>query len=83
MPLSNQELANRFAAGKRRGSSNRMYIEGDTIYSYGSHFPIAHRTKKGYTFNRSKYSHSTSKHQGAVRRALQAADARIFYREVL
>ena len=44
-----------------------MFIEGDTIYSYGKHFPIALRLGNNiFLVNVDKYSSSTSKHQSYV-----------------
>lgn len=55
--------------------SRNFYYEGATIFSYGSHFPIAtHVTgKKGakaILLNESSYSNTTSKQQHAVRMAI-------------
>jgi hypothetical protein len=52
-------------------SANRLYYEGATIYSYGSHFAIARLTvtptgNDAVLFNEYKYSHSTSNHQSIV-----------------
>lgn len=52
-----------------------MFYEGDTIYSYGYHFPIARRTEnadgqKVYLFNANRYSVSTPQHQTIVHRAI-------------
>lgn len=54
-----------------RGSGGNFYFSGNTIYSYGSHFPIA----KFYGANTvvmttRGYSNSTSKHIGYVRNAI-------------
>lgn len=55
-----------------RNGNHSLYFEGDTIYSYGAHFPIArHITNKGgrkaVLFNSGRYSVTTSGHQSAVR----------------
>jgi hypothetical protein len=52
-----------------------LYFEGDVIYSYGSHFPMAvHVTnakgKPAILINSASYSCTTSQHQGAVRSAI-------------
>jgi len=59
------------------GAPTRMYFEqhNDTIYSYGSHFPIATRIKddkKGniILFTTDTYSNTTSKQVGIVRDAI-------------
>lgn len=51
----------------RIGGRGNFYFEGDTIYSYGSHFPIARHveTKRGRAvlFTTRDYSVTTSGHQ--------------------
>jgi hypothetical protein len=51
--------------------------DGRTIYSYGLHFPMARRVSASlYLVNPDRYSVSTGKHQGYVRRAIpNSADA--------
>jgi hypothetical protein len=44
--LSNKKVAEAFANGKAMGASGNMFISGDTVYSYGYHFPIARMTDK-------------------------------------
>lgn len=66
MTISNDALAKRFADGAFEGSSNNMYIDGDSIYSYGPHFPIAKRTPGGYIFNSDDYSPTTARHKSNV-----------------
>jgi len=66
-----------------RNKQGNFYFEGDTIYSYGSHFPIAkHVTnKKGEAailFTTRGYSNTTSKHLYAVRNAIPAG-VRVFH----
>lgn len=60
-------------SGKHR-KGHHMYYEGDTIYSYGSHFPIArlleHEGHKVCLFTTATRSVSTAKHKGIVRGAL-------------
>lgn len=60
-----------------RSSDGRMMFRGPTIYSYGTHFPIAHFTGKldgngrdVVLYNSQSRSVSTSKHQSIVRGAL-------------
>lgn len=68
------EIADAFANGATSGHnySDSMFIEGDTIYSYGHHFPIAVVDRKNKTaeFNEDKYSVTTGKHKSKVRGAL-------------
>lgn len=66
MSWSHSELVERFKQGKTKGSASHMYIEGDTLYSYGSHFPLLVRVPFGYLMNADKYSSSTSRHQRHV-----------------
>jgi hypothetical protein len=71
MTFKNSEIAEIFAQGSRAAHSKNMFIDGDTIYSYGHHFPIAKRFDAGgFIFTTSGYSVSTSIHKGHVRRAL-------------
>lgn len=52
------------------GHASNFYWSGDTIYSYGPHFPIARKTKQGVLYNRNRFSQTTSKHQLYVRCAI-------------
>lgn len=74
------ELAKLYAEGQRFGSARegRVFIEDDTIYSYGKHFPLARKIDDNtYEFNTAKYSQTTSKQQAEVRRALQSKGYKI------
>jgi len=64
--VSHSDLATNFSNGATKGKGSRMFIKGDTIYSYGIHFPIAIRTKWGYIFNSEGYSSSTANHKRHV-----------------
>ena len=66
MALSNDVVAKRFADGDTKGAARSMFIDGDTVYSYGSHFPIAKRIPGGYVFNSDEYSMSTATHKSRV-----------------
>ena len=56
-----------------KGSHGSVYFTGRTIYSYGSHFPMAYRAEIAgqavVLFNPDSYSISTSRHQSYVRAA--------------
>jgi hypothetical protein len=69
--LAHAWVYNESESGKCASS---FYFEGDTIYSYGSHFPICKKmTVKGqlyYFWNDRTYSNSTSRHQRYVKRAI-------------
>ena len=57
-----------------RNPCRNFYFDGDTIYSYGSHFPIARHveTKRGRAvlFTTRNYSVTTSGHKSTVRCAI-------------
>lgn len=56
------------------GKCGNVFFEGNTIYSYGYHFPMAQRINLGampvILVNGRSYSNSTSKHQSWTRSAL-------------
>lgn len=57
-----------------RNSGDNFYFRGKTIYSYGSHFPIAKHVKNdkgesGVLFTLRSYSNTTAKHVSIVRSA--------------
>jgi hypothetical protein len=68
------EIAHLWANRKQesaRNPSKNFYFEGDTIYSYGSHFPIArHINDKVIFFTTRSYSNTTSKHINHVKYAI-------------
>ena len=54
-----------------RDSASNFYFEGNTIYSYGSHFPIAKILEDNtILFTVDTYSSTTVKHIGIVKRAI-------------
>lgn len=58
-----------------RNANSSIWFEGDTIYSYGRHFPIArwitnNEGERLCLFNDKSYSVTTAKHIGRVHRAL-------------
>lgn len=82
---SHDEVAHNWAnkTGKCRNGFN-MYYEGDTIYSYGSHFPIAKfetlpNGSEIILFTTQRYSVSTSKHLTITQRALGYSRDDILY----
>lgn len=59
-----------------KNSGHNFYFSGNTIYSYGSHFPIAKHIKnangdKATLFTERTYSNTTAKHIIAVRQAVR------------
>ena len=68
--MNNKELAHLWANKSRQsGTGSHMFISGDTIYSYGSHFPIARHYKGVVLFTSQSYSSTTAKHKSYVRGA--------------
>lgn len=58
-----------------RNKQGNLYFENGTVYSYGSHFPIAahvtnKRGRKAILFTARGYSNTTSGHKSAVRSAI-------------
>ena len=69
-----------YSKGETEGTGSNMFIEGDTIYSYGKHYKIAVRlnpdqkfaTSVSHVYNPERYGSTTNKHQAYVRRNLQS-----------
>lgn len=56
---------------RERATGSNVYFEGRTIYSYGSHFPMAYLSGYGIVLvNSDSYSNSTSRHQSYVNGAI-------------
>ena len=76
--MNNADVPHRWAqraGGSGKGSN--FFYDGDTIYSYGRHFPIAKHvdSPKGVhfiVFNPETYSITTSRHQSYTRRAIRS-----------
>lgn len=72
--FTNEEVARvwyRQEQNEGRGSGGNLYFHGNTIYSYGSHFPIAKILDDGkILFTTRSYSNSTAKHINYVWRAV-------------
>lgn len=54
-------------------NKNNVITDGNTIYSYGRHFPMASRHSDHIAVNTDRYSVTTSKHQSALGRVLSVA----------
>jgi len=81
MKLTNDNVAEHFSKGDiTNAQGSNMFIEEDTIYSYGHHYKIAVRltpdqkfaTGIDHVYNPERYSSTTNKHQAVVRRYLQS-----------
>lgn len=69
--FNNNELAHIWAAqSQNEGTAGSFYFRGNTIYSYGSHFPIATMVGHDVLFTKRTYSNTTAKHIGLTRRAI-------------
>jgi len=67
---NNKQIAHLWANQSREsGRGSHFYFEGDTIYSYGTHFPIARHYKGAVLFTTKTYSSSTQRHCSHVRQA--------------
>lgn len=66
--MTNREIARAFANGATTGRNGNqtIFIDGDTIYSYGRHWPVAKRDGDTVRVNSDKYSRTTSKHTGLI-----------------
>jgi DNA-directed RNA polymerase subunit RPC12/RpoP len=71
-----RQVAHLWASGgqdsARNAGSGNFYFSGDTIYSYGSHFPIARLVPGAVLMTTRSYSNTTAKHIGFVRQALSS-----------
>ena len=76
---TNTDVAYLWADRAKQSASNSMhslFFEGDTIYSYGYHFPIARHVEntqgeRAVLFTTRRYSVTTEHHKSVVRAALQ------------
>lgn len=82
---SHIDVASNWVRGLKRGTRGfNVFFDGDTIYSYGRHFPIARfafaNGVRYVLFTSEGYSVSTAKHKTLVRRALHrlAPDTEVF-----
>lgn len=68
--MDNNEVAHLWANKSRSSArAGHFYFEGDTIYSYGSHFPVARHHKGVVLFTSKRYSVTTARHIGITRSA--------------
>lgn len=50
--------------------TKHLYFEEDVLFSYGNHFPLCVRLKKGFVLNSDGYSPTTAHHKGLCKRAI-------------
>ncbi len=66
-----------------RNKQGNFYFNGDTIYSYGAHFPIArhvtHKKRACILFTTQTYSNTTSGHIASVRGAIHGLGVPVFH----
>jgi hypothetical protein len=77
--MTNSSIITKFIKGATTGTIRRnnpytggnhtpLFIEGDTLFSYGHHYPLAKRLPDGSLWvNDQRYSATTSKHASLVR----------------
>ena len=72
--MNRTQVAEAYARqSKPRARASALYFDGPVAYSYGEHFPLAVITgPKAATVNVDKYSVTTARHKGMIRRALAA-----------
>jgi hypothetical protein len=70
--MNNRQVAHLWASGnKQSAKGSNFYFEGEIIFSYGDHFPIARRVSEDlYLITDRGYSVTTAKHKNYVRRAI-------------
>jgi hypothetical protein len=87
--FSNHEIPHLWAhqtQSEARNAKNSFYFDGDTIYSYGSHFPIARivtneRGDRAILVTNRSYSVTTSRHVSRVRAAIPSSTRKFFVRD--
>lgn len=72
--FTNDELPHLWAHARQssgRNSGDTFYFSGDTIYSYGQHFPIARRLRHDlFALTTGSYSMTTTRHRSRVADAI-------------
>jgi hypothetical protein len=70
--MNNRQVAHLWASGsKQSAKGSNFYFEGEIIFSYGDHFPIARRVSEDlYLITDRGYSVTTAKHKNYVRQAI-------------
>jgi hypothetical protein len=73
--MNNTQVAHKFAHGSAASGSNFFSPDGETLYSYGHHFPVARRLSAPgepgrFLLTSRGYSQSTSRHISYAHRAI-------------
>lgn len=69
--VKNKDIINNFVyTDNDKIRTKNLFIEGRILYSYGYHFPMAIKMLDGFLVNKSKYSMTTSRHLGILKREL-------------
>lgn len=76
--MKNINICEAFAKGDRKLKTQHLFIEGNVLYSYGYHFPLAIRLVLDNDFkfvvNKDKYSRTTSRHKSEFMRFISEDD---------
>lgn len=81
--MKNTDIARIYATSNRNASVKHLFIEGDSIYSYGYHFKIAEKIgSKIALFTDREYSQTTSCHKNRVKEALLSQDYNLIYKTI-
>lgn len=68
--MNNDQVAHLWAnKSRQQAKGSNVFFEGNTIYSYGHHFPMARLYKGVVLYTTGSYSVTTAKHLSIVRRA--------------
>ena len=73
--MRNKDVIENFVEGIRGGRTKTLFVEGNVLYSYGYHFPLAVRGYskehgRKFVVNKDKYSSTTSRHQSLLESAI-------------
>ena len=67
-----ETFVNRRVWKEEKVEGSNFFIEGNVVYSYGHHFPLAIRLENNiFLLNGNGYSKTTGKHKGVVRREIE------------
>lgn len=75
--LTHDQIAKAYASGNYEEGTNSngsMFFDGDTLYSWGYHFFLLHKTGRKYLRNVDWYSNSTAKHQSVCTKYINTVD---------